>query len=279
MTQRIVYETHMHTPLCRHAEGEPERYAEVAEQRGLRGIIVTCHNPMPDAGFGGPNIRMNEDEVDTYLAIIERARDAFDGRVEVHAGLECDYFPGFEHVVEQQTRDLPLNFVLGSVHPQLMNWRRKFALFSPIDAQFTYFNQLADAAETGLFDSIAHPDLIKNVTANYYNLDNLIDHIRATLDRIAKTGAAMELNTSGLNKVVPEMNPSPRILAEMKRRDIPVTVGADAHVPDRVADHYEEAYDLLEAAGYTHVSYFLERRRHDIAIADARASLTNAAGV
>ncbi len=41
--QPVLYETHMHTPLCRHAKGEPEEYALMAEQRGLRGIVVTCH--------------------------------------------------------------------------------------------------------------------------------------------------------------------------------------------------------------------------------------------
>ena len=50
MTERIVYESHSHTPLCKHAFGQPTEYAAVAEQRGLQGLIVTCHNPMPD-GF------------------------------------------------------------------------------------------------------------------------------------------------------------------------------------------------------------------------------------
>ena len=51
----ILYETHMHTPLCKHARGEPEAYAAVAEQRGLKGIIVTCHNPT-DNGWA-PEVR------------------------------------------------------------------------------------------------------------------------------------------------------------------------------------------------------------------------------
>ena len=44
----VLYEMHMHTPLCKHAHGEPEDYAEVAKQRGLKGIVVTDHNPADD---------------------------------------------------------------------------------------------------------------------------------------------------------------------------------------------------------------------------------------
>lgn len=271
MTRRLVYETHMHTPLCHHAEGEPEEYAAVAERRGLRGIIVTCHNPMPtDYGHAG---RMKRDQKDEYLRLIERAREAFADRIEVRPGLECDFFPGYEKFVEQQLDGEPYEHVLGSVHPHLPIWRRRFARHGAFKAQQHYFEQLARSAESRLFDTLSHPDLIKNMTAEDWDPQRLMDLIGPCLDRIATTGTAMELNTSGLNKHLPEMNPAPAILREMCQRSIPVVVGADAHVPERVADRYEQAYDLLEEAGYTHVSYFLERHRHELPIKEARASL------
>src|ERR1041385_2556736 len=100
MISRIVYETHMHTPLCRHAEGEPEAYAATAERRGMAGITITCHNPMPESyGHSG---RMREEEVERYLAMIERCEEAYRGRLEVRAGMECDFFPGYEAYVEKQ---------------------------------------------------------------------------------------------------------------------------------------------------------------------------------
>ncbi len=269
----ILYETHMHTTLCRHAEGEVEDYASVAEQRGLRGIVVTCHNPMSDAGFGGRPIRMDAAELPEYFDRIDRARTAFAGRVDVRAGLECDFFPGYADEVAYQLEGLDLHHVLGSVHPQLKIWVDRYRHEDPLQTQKTYFDHLAEAAETGLFDTISHPDLIKNSTSRHWDLERLIDHIGRTLDRIARTGVAMELNTSGVNKVIQEMNPAPAILQLMREREIPVVVGADAHVPTRVADGYEMAYDVLEAAGYDTVSFFLDRRRADVPIAEARASL------
>jgi histidinol-phosphatase (PHP family) len=87
----------------------------------------------------------------------------------------------------------------------------------------------------------------------------------------------MELNTSGLQKDIQEMNPGPAILRAMRERDIPVTIGADAHTPQRVGAHFEVALDSLVAAGYSRVSYFLERKRCDVSIAEARASLSEVA--
>jgi len=90
----MLYETHMHTPLCKHAVGEPEDYAEVAQRRGLKGIIVTCHNPAPD-GFS-PRVRMSLHEFPDYVALVARAREAWKGKIDVRLGIESDYMPGME---------------------------------------------------------------------------------------------------------------------------------------------------------------------------------------
>ena len=99
-----------------------------------------------------------------------------------------------------------------------------------------------------------------------------VECLRA-LDRIARTGVAMELNTSGLLKSVPEMNPGPRMLGMIRERGIPVVLGADAHRPSRVADRYEDALRMLEALGFRTVSFFLGRRRQEVPIPTALASL------
>src|SRR5262245_30009329 len=87
----LLYESHSHTPLCKHARGEPEAYAAVAEERGLKGIIFTCHSPMPN-GWSA-SLRMAPEEFDTYVACVERARKTWAGRVDVRLGMESDYFP------------------------------------------------------------------------------------------------------------------------------------------------------------------------------------------
>lgn len=267
----LLYETHMHTPLCRHAAGEPEEYAATARARGLRGITVTCHNPMPDGYAQGS--RMYEHEFAEYLALVGRARDRMAGTVEVRLGLECDFTPGMEAWLVRQTASAPFEYVLGSVHPQVREYLQTYWTGDAVAYQRIYFTHLAEAAETGLFDCLSHPDLVKNHTAPHWRLERIWDHVQACLDRVAAAGTAMELNTSGLQKTISEMNPCPEILAAMQARRIPVVIGADAHVPERVGADFERALDLLAAAGFAEVSYFLGRQRRTVPIAAARASL------
>jgi hypothetical protein len=66
------YDSHMHTTLCKHARGLPEEYAEFALNRGLAGIIFTCHSPMP-RGFW-PHVRMDDSQFDEYVAMVHRCR-------------------------------------------------------------------------------------------------------------------------------------------------------------------------------------------------------------
>jgi len=268
----LVYETHMHTPLCRHAQGEPSEYAEEALRKGLKGITVTCHAPLPE-GYS-PNVRMYREQWQEYVDLVAATREAYAGRLDVMLGIESDFMPGLESWLEELHARDPLNYVIGSIHPQTPEYQQEYFHGDWKAFQRQYFHSLAEAAESGLYDSISHPDLVKNLAPGEYDFEDLLETIRSSLDRIAATGLAMELNTSGLLKTVPEMNPSPSILREMKERDIPVVVGADAHNPTRVAADYPEAYRLLEEAGYDEVNYFKERKRISIPIANARASLS-----
>ena len=271
MSDALLYESHSHTPLCKHALGEPEEYAQRALERGLKGLIVTCHNPMPD-GFAAA-MRMAPEQMDEYVALVGRAREVFAGRVDVCLGLEADYFEGYESWLEKQLASQDFQYVLGSVHPHMAEHRARYGCEDPRDMQRTYFRLLAQSAETRLFDCLSHPDLIKNMTYEDWDVTAAMDDIRHALDRIAVTGVAMELNTSGRFKAVPEFNPGRTMLMEMQQRNIPVVLGADAHTPDRVADGYEAALDLLAECGFSSIYMFKQRKARAVLIADARASL------
>jgi histidinol-phosphatase (PHP family) len=255
----------MHTPLCKHAVGEPEEYAEQALKRGLAGIIFTCHSPMP-RGFW-PSVRMSESDFDTYVAMVERCRQHYDGRLEVRLGMETDYFPGFEDWVAELHQRAPFHYCLGSVHWQGPEYADRFETWNPDDFRRSYWQNLAASAETGLFDCLAHPDLIKNYRVNTWNFSAWEQDIAAALDRIAKTGVCMELNTSGMHKSYPEMNPGPAILRMMHERGIRVVIGSDSHRPGRVAENFVLGLQTLQKAGYTEVGVFKNRQRTMLPIA------------
>lgn len=269
----MLYDTHMHTPLCGHAFGEPDEYAQTAAKRGLGGIIFACHNPLP--GGMGATSRMRVDQWDDYVELIDQTRRDWEGRIDVRLGLEADWLPGLEDWLARQIDGNDLHYVLGSIHPFLQEYLDLFPNDDPIAYQKQYFANLVIAAQSGLFDCLSHPDIVKVSYPNTWQLEPLMDHIRTCLDQIAATGIAMELNTSGVHKAVPEMNPAPAILAEMAKRRIPVVVGSDSHVPTRVGEGFATAYDLLQAAGYEHINIFLDRQRREIPIDQARACLAD----
>jgi histidinol-phosphatase (PHP family) len=267
----LLYESHCHTPLCKHALGLPAEYVRVAQARNLRGIIFTDHCPLPDGVSAG--LRMDPDQFDHYVEMIARVRENFAGQIDVRLGLESDYYPGVEGWIEELHRRAPLQYVLGSVHPHVAEYRARYFHGDAFEWQKTYFEHLALSAESRLYDCLAHPDLIKNDRPAEWHFGRVEPFIERALDRIAKTGVAMELNTSGVNKSLPEMNPGLAMLQHMHTRGIPIVLGADAHRPERVADGYPAALQMLRAVGYTEVNYFSGRKRHAVPIDAAMASL------
>src|SRR5687767_5104972 len=180
----LLYESHCHTPLCKHASGSPAEYAAMAEQRGLKGIVITCHGPLPD-GMGIEH-RMGPEEYERYIEIVAAAREEFAGRVDVRLGLESDFMPGLELWSEKLHARVPLHHVLGSVHMQVSHYKSRYFTGDAFAYQKTYFEHLAQSAETGLFDTLAHSDLVKNEAPHEWVFHRIEPYIQRALDRIAK---------------------------------------------------------------------------------------------
>ncbi|MEZ5383888.1 MAG: histidinol-phosphatase [Prosthecobacter sp.] len=270
----LFYDSHMHTPLCKHAWGEPEEYAEQGVKAGLKGIIFTCHCPMPSGYW--PTVRMSESEFDTYVELVQRAAVAFKGKLDVRLGIESEFYPGCEEYIAEFHKRADFHYVLGGLHWQAREYLNKYETGTIENFRRTYFDHLAKAAESGLYDCLAHPDLVKNYHPDSWCFAIVKNTVTEALDRIAATGVAMELNTSGLNKSYSEMNPGDEMLSMMAERKIPVVIGSDAHRAVRVGEHFVTALNKLSEAGYEKVSYFLERKRIDLKIPAVLASLKKA---
>lgn len=269
--QPIFFDSHMHTPLCKHADGHPVEYMRVGVERGLAGIIFTCHSPMPNRF--SHKVRMAPEQFDEYRSLVQIAADEAPEGFEVLLGMESDFFPGMESWLEELHASADFHYILGSVHWHIPEYMDAFWYGDIAEFRRQYFDHLAESAESGLFDCLAHPDLVKNASPQDWHFDSVRDDVEKALDRIAETGVAMELNTSGLNKVYPEMNPGPEMLSLMAERKIPVVIGSDSHTPLRVTESFDIALDNLEDAGFETVSLFRNRERRDLPIGSVRESL------
>lgn len=271
MTTPLLYDSHIHTYFCKHAIGNPESYVWKAWQQQLKGLVFACHNPMPD-DFA-TSTRMTADELPAYRRTISELRENFAAISDVRLGLECDFLPQYADTVRKQIDANEYDCVLGSIHPFFREYTSACGTKPPRAAQEQYFDLLAQAAETGIFDVLAHPDIIKVMVPQQWDVETVMPAIKAALDRIAATDVAMELNTSGIHKAYPEFCPGTEILAQMHERNIPVVLGSDSHQPSRVGEGFTDALDQLRDIGYTHICHYLKRERQTVEIDQARTSL------
>jgi histidinol-phosphatase (PHP family) len=257
---------HMHTPLCRHAVGEPVDYARHAVTIGLKEIGFTDHSPMEQDNFD--DWRMADRQLDEYVAKVHLAQKTFP-QLTIRLGLEVDYLPGQEDWIRKLARRYPWDYFIGSVHyvsdswdidnpAKLSEWKKRDAF----EVWSVYFQRLAQAAKSGLFEIIGHADLPKKFGIRpQQDCRPLYEQFLAAA---AEAGCAIELNTAGLRKDCREIYPCLELLQMARQKHVPITFGSDAHKPDEVGMNFPEALALARTAGYTESLRF-QNRQHESA--------------
>lgn len=254
---------HMHTPLCRHAVGEPDEYARRALELGFTEIGMSDHSPMRQNNFD--EWRMNFSDLAEYVAKVRRAQANFP-QLQIRMALEVDYFPGGEGWVRELAGLYPWDYFIGSVHYVSDDWAiddpKKISEWKNRDSQEVwriYYDRMAMAAESGLFEIIGHADLPKKF--GHRPPANAASFYEKFLNAAKKAGCAIELNTAGLRKDCREIYPNPELLRVAFQKDVPITFGSDAHVPGEVGMNFAEAIALARSVGYTKTCRFKGRQR------------------
>jgi histidinol-phosphatase (PHP family) len=242
-----------------------ERYRAVAEDRGISELGVSEHvyrftqalevwrHPFWE--------RYAHDDLDSYCAFVREQTD-------LRLGIEADFVPGGEDRMANLLEARDFDYVIGSVH-----FMRDGAVdmddYSVWDSGRSaeeiwrrYFQTIGEAAASGLFDVLAHPDLVKvwggerpapeGDLRRYYEL---------AMEGIAESGIAVEVSTAGLRKRVAELYPAPAFLSMALEAGAPVALSSDAHRPEDVGADYERALELLDELGVHELSVFEHRER------------------
>ena len=254
---------HMHTPLCRHAVGEPVDYARRAIELGLAEIGFSDHSPMARDGFD--DWRMLDRQLDEYVAKVRLAQKTFP-QLTIRLALEVDFLPGHEDWIRQLAARHPWDYFIGSVHyvgeawdidnpAKLSEWKKRDAF----EVWSAYFERLTLAAESKLFEIIGHADLPKKFGIR--PVQDCTPLYEKFLNAAAKSGCAIELNTAGLRKDCKEIYPNRDILELAFRKNVPVTFGSDAHAPEEVGMNFAEAVALARSVGYRETCRFKRRQR------------------
>ncbi len=253
---------HVHTSLCGHARGRMRQYVEEAIVRGIAKMGFSDHTPLPP-DKADPSLAMTEAQMADYVETVLALRAEYKGQIQIALGFEADYIPGFEEKLTELLRPFPLDYVSGSVH-FLGRWafdnpseREQYDSWEPDRLYKRYFATLCQAAKSGLFDFMAHPDLIKKF--NYWPSGPLEPFWAQAAAAFKESKVAIELNSAGWHKEVAEAYPNPGFLRACALAGVPVTFGSDAHAPEQVGRDWQRAVKTLREAGYGEIATFQGR--------------------
>jgi len=260
--KRLPPDYHTHCELCGHAQGQLSEYVQVALEKGLPAMACTDHNPTTDE-FDTKH-RMMPAQFETYRAWYNNVEVA--PPFNFLFGIEADYYPGCEPLLSKWLGEHPFDIVLGSIHYldfwKMESYETNPLWFSSDTAKIwkMYFQLIGQLADSGLYDVVTHIDLPKK--SGRRPSDHIIrETVRPALDRIAKAGMGIEINTSGLHHDVNEAYPSEEILTWAFEREIPITFASDAHIPEHVASDFPVVVELAKRVGYTHSLRFNQRQK------------------
>ena len=241
-----------------------DRYLEAAERAGIEELGVSEHVHrfrqslhVWDHPFWVQNAR---DDLDAYRDFVRTT--------PLRLGVEMDYVPGREDRIASLLDARDFDYVIGSVHfigdravdhPGWDAWEAH----GDADAVWgRYFETLAEAARSGLFDVIAHPDLVKV----WGRARPLPDRDRRfyyepAVEAIGESGVAVEVSTAGLRKRVAEIYPAPAFAAMCIEAGAAFSLSSDAHKPEDVGYGYDRALEAMDDWGVREIAVFDGRER------------------
>jgi histidinol-phosphatase (PHP family) len=242
-----------------------QRYRSAASERGIVELGVSEHIYRFEQAleiwqhpFWVP---FATDDLDAYCAFVREQTD-------LRLGIEADFVPGAEDRTANLLAERDFDYVVGSVH-FIRDGAVDMDDYSVWDSGRSveqiwqrYFQTIGESARSGLFDVLAHPDLVK-IWGPERPLPegDLRRYYEPAIEGIAESGIAVEVSTAGLRKRVKELYPAPAFLAMCVEVGAPIALSSDAHRPQDIGADYNSALELLRELGIEQLCVFEHRQR------------------
>ena len=265
----IKVDLHLHTSHSHGQDGVAAMYA-ASREKGLEMIGFSEHSPRP-SGFDYPRDYRQRlhSAYPQYLAEV-REIQAHDPNVLL--GLELDWIPACPDFMESTINAYQYDYIIAGIHfLGTLGFDYSAADWSDPDSlQYShryeaYYETMADMAASGLFHIVAHPDLIKLFSREYFTSwlasDRGKDCVLAALESVRDADMAMEVSSAGLRKPCGEIYPAPPIMAMAAELGIPISFGSDAHCVNTPAFAFADLAAYAHAFGYEQSVYFRKGTR------------------
>jgi histidinol-phosphatase (PHP family) len=257
----LPLDAHMHTTLSPDSTVPIDVYAGSAVERGIAEIAITDHVDFePGApAFGFTTFEDRE-------RIVRGAAERWGPQgVQIRFGVELTYDRSWEADIRAHLDRHAYDFTIGSVHDRIVSPYNPARVAAWVEGRSLaeivapYFDEVAAAARSGLFDAIGHIDGVKrylfpHVTpAAFEAAPELYEPI---LLGLVESGTALEVNTSGLRYSIQQAFPYPAIVARFRELGgRAVTVGSDAHRPEHFAWALADGYSIAAEAGFSELTF------------------------
>lgn len=228
----MIANYHTHTKRCRHAQGEDEEYVLAALDRGLEILGFSDHTPYPFPNGYYSTFRMFLQDLQEYVDAIARLREKYAGQIQIHLGLETEYYPALFPRLQQLLKDYPIEYMLLGQHA-LGNEQDDYYSGWPTEDEAIlkrYVDQTMEAMNTGCFAYFAHPDVIR------FEGDPKVycKHMRHLIREAKSCNMPLEFNLAGMHYGASYPK---RLFWEMVAEEGATAVkGVDAHSPDALRD-------------------------------------------
>jgi histidinol-phosphatase (PHP family) len=200
------------------------------------------------------------DDLDEYCDFVRGTR--------LRLGIECDFVPGAEERTAALLEAREFDYVVGSVHfvgeaaVDHEGWDVWEGSTDPDEVWRRYFEALARCVRSGLFDILAHPDLVKVWGGARPRPERDPRHYyEPVVAAIAESGIAVEVSTAGLRKPVGELYPAAAFAEMCVEAGAAFALSSDAHRPEEVGFGYERAVAFLAELGVGEICVFERRER------------------
>jgi histidinol-phosphatase (PHP family) len=270
----LPLDAHVHTDLSPDADVTIDAWAAEAVERGIAEIAITDH---VDFVPGTPAF--------SFATFDERERTAREAAerwaphgLAIRFGVEITYDRAHEQEIREHLARHAYDYVIGSVHVYTDSpfHERRVAAWTagrPLaEIVGPYFDEVLDAIRSGLFDTIGHLDVVKRYLAPHVlpaQLAAAPELYEPLLVALVETGAALEVNTSGLRQAPGETYPAQPIVERYRvLGGTRVVAGSDAHRSGSFTAGLEAGYGVVAAAGFEQLAFRRGGSRVDVALPD-----------
>lgn len=262
----ILWDCHMHSFFSADSDTPMEDMVRQALALGLKGICFTEHLD-PDYPQTPDNLEFSLD-IPAYHAHLLELKNTFKGQLDIRFGIEIGLQPHLREYFHNLLQEYPFDFVIGSshlVHGADPYYPEFFQGRAEQQAYMEYFESiLENLSSFDEMDTYGHLDYIVRYGPNqnrFYSYENYKEILDEILKRLVSKNIGLEVNTGGYHYGLGQPNPCACVIRRYKELGGEIiTIGADAHSPEKIGYDFPKAASLLKECGFDYYTVFQDRK-------------------